>query len=138
MALHFPKFSKKDISFISQLFKNGRIVSWVNLKSSCKWTNDMFFFQWAQLKHAIPVRWKKPIFNYSDINDSHFYQNHHVIKGARILSLGKLSSKEIGSILILNIFKKQKQPPKVFFKKRCSQKFRKIHRKTPVPEPLFK
>ena len=28
----------------------------------------------------------------------------------------------------------QKQPPQVFCKKRCPQKFRKIHRKTPVPE----
>ena len=27
--------------------------------------------------------------------------------------------------------------PEVFCKKRCSQKFRKIHRKTPVPEALF-
>ena len=27
----------------------------------------------------------------------------------------------------------QKQPPEVFCKKRCSKKFHKIHRKTPVP-----
>ena len=31
-----------------------------------------------------------------------------------------------------------KQPPEVFCKKRRSQKFRKIHRKTPVLEPLKK
>ena len=31
----------------------------------------------------------------------------------------------------------QKQPPKVFCKKRCSQNFRKFHRKTPVLECLF-
>ena len=31
----------------------------------------------------------------------------------------------------------QKQPWEVSYKKRCSQKFRKIHRKTPVPETLF-
>ena len=31
----------------------------------------------------------------------------------------------------------QKQPPEVFGKKRCSQKFRKIYQKTPVPESLF-
>ena len=30
----------------------------------------------------------------------------------------------------------QKQPPEVFCKKRCSQKFRTIHRKTPVLESL--
>ena len=28
----------------------------------------------------------------------------------------------------------QKQPPEVFWKRRCSSKCRKIHRKTPVPE----
>ena len=31
----------------------------------------------------------------------------------------------------------QKQPPQVFCKKRCSQKFRKFHRKKPVMESLF-
>ena len=31
----------------------------------------------------------------------------------------------------------QKQPPEVFCKKRCSKKFHKIHKKTPVPESLF-
>ena len=31
----------------------------------------------------------------------------------------------------------QKQPPDVFCKKRCSEKYCKIHRKTPVPESLF-
>ena len=31
----------------------------------------------------------------------------------------------------------QKQPPELFCRKRCSYKFCKIHRKTPVPEPLF-
>ena len=32
--------------------------------------------------------------------------------------------------------KRPNQPSKVFCKKRCSKKFCKIHRKTPVPEPL--
>ena len=32
----------------------------------------------------------------------------------------------------------QKRPPEVFFMKRYSQKFRKIHMKTPVPQSLFK
>ena len=31
----------------------------------------------------------------------------------------------------------QKQPPEVFYIKRYSQKFDKMHRKTPVPESLF-
>ena len=36
-----------------------------------------------------------------------------------------------------NNWNRQKQPPEVFRKKRCSCKFRKIHRKTPEPESLF-
>ena len=35
------------------------------------------------------------------------------------------------------LFTVQKQPPEVFYIKRCSQKFDKIHRKTPVPESLY-
>ena len=38
---------------------------------------------------------------------------------------------------ILQLTNYQKQPPEVLCKKSCSQKFRKIHRKTPVPESLF-
>ena len=30
----------------------------------------------------------------------------------------------------------QKQPPEVFYVNRCSLKFHKIHKKTPVPESL--
>ena len=44
--------------------------------------------------------------NYSDIDEEYLCQNHHVIKGARIFSTGKLSSKEIYSILIWNIVNK--------------------------------
>ena len=39
------------------------------------------------------------------------------------------------NVLELEMF--QKQPPEVFCKKRCSEKFRKIHRKATVPESLF-
>ena len=47
----------------------------------------------------------KKTLDYSDINKSGLYQNHHVIKGARILSLDKFS-KEICSILISDIVNK--------------------------------
>ena len=36
-----------------------------------------------------------------------------------------------GKLHFLCSVKCQKQPPEVFYKKRCSEKFRKIHRKTP-------
>ena len=31
----------------------------------------------------------------------------------------------------------KKQPPEVFYKNKCSEKFPKIHRKAPVPESVF-
>ena len=37
-------------------------------------------------------------------------------------------------ILMRNQVTIQKQPPEVFYEERCSYKFSKIHRKTPVPE----
>ena len=50
--------------------------------------------------------------------------------------------KELQAVRLATLLKRhprsgQKQPPEVFCKKRCSQKFRKIHRKAPVPESLF-
>ena len=74
------------------------------------------FFQWAQLKHAIPPRWKKIIFDYNGINENGLCQNHHyIIKGARILPLEKLSSKEIYPILISSIV--NKPTPNIYFEK---------------------
>ena len=37
----------------------------------------------------------------------------------------------------LSLVLRQKHPPEVICKKRYSQKFRKIHRKTPLSEPHF-
>ena len=102
---HFLKFSNKGISFLSQLFENGRIISWISLKDRYELTNNMFF-QWAQLKHAISLRWKKIIFDHNNINENDLCQNRRVITGARILALDKLSSKEIYPILIRNIVNK--------------------------------
>ena len=38
-VIHFPKFSNKGINFLSQLFENGRIISWINLKDRYELTN---------------------------------------------------------------------------------------------------
>ena len=52
------------------------------------------FFQWAQLIHAIPTRLKTLISNYSDIDEENLFKSHNVIKGARIVSIDKLSSED--------------------------------------------
>ena len=92
-AIFFSKFSDKDINVISQLFDNGRIISWVNLKDTYKLTDENIS-QWAQLKHELRAMTKQLIFDYSDINENGLYQNHHVIKEpdfcpSTISSLGK-------------------------------------------------
>ena len=104
-VIHFEKLSNKNINFLPKLFENGRIIWWINLKDKYELMNDMFF-QWAQLKHAIPTRWKTLISNYSDIDEENLCQNYHLIKGSRILPTDKLSSKKIYLILISNILSK--------------------------------
>ena len=58
-------------------------------------------FQWAQLKHEIPTRWKTLISDYSDLDEENLYQNHHVIKELECFL--PLPSMEIYSILLSNI-----------------------------------
>ena len=40
-------------------------------------------------------------------------------------------------ICLITALQGQEQPPEVFCDKRCSKKFRKIHRKKTVPQSLF-
>ena len=42
-VMHFENFSNENIKFLSQLFENDRITSWVNLKYRYELTNDMFY-----------------------------------------------------------------------------------------------
>ena len=44
----------------------------------------------------------------------------------------------VNLVRLISVLNNHKQPPKVFFKKIYSQKFRNIHRKTPVLESHFK
>ena len=60
-------------------------------------------------------RMVKNNFDYNDIKEDDLCQNRHVIKGARILALGKLSSKEIYSILISTIV--NKSTSNIYFEK---------------------
>ena len=38
-VIDFPKFSNKGISFLSELFENRRIMSWINLKDGYELKN---------------------------------------------------------------------------------------------------
>ena len=63
-------------------------------------------FQWLQLKHIIPKAWKTSIkLSYVNVSDL-LVQDHHLVKGARILTLGKLSANKLYSILTLKFTNK--------------------------------
>ena len=87
---------------------------WNDLKTECSLTNETYF-KWLQLKHAIPLKWKTIIKqNPGNVSDR-LIHDHHLIKGARILILEKLSSKELCSILITKITNKPSS--NVYFEK---------------------
>ena len=88
--------------------------SWNDLKIEYNLTNETFF-QWLQLKHAILDKWKTIIKqNPGNVSDL-LVHDDHLIKGARILTLEKLSSKELYSILITKFT--NKPPSNVHFEK---------------------
>ena len=51
------QFSAKNSNFLSQLFEGDSLKPWNNLKIEYNLTNETYF-QWLQLKHAIPHKWK--------------------------------------------------------------------------------
>ena len=54
------KHAAKNIDFLSQLFERGSLKPWNDLKIEYNLTNETYF-QWLQLKHAIPHKWKSII-----------------------------------------------------------------------------
>ena len=93
------KLAAKNIDFLSQLFEGGSLKSWNDLTIEFNLTNELYF-QWLQLKHAIPHKWKAIIKqNPGNVSDL-LTHDHHFIEGAQIFTLEKLSSKELSSILI--------------------------------------
>ena len=88
--------------------------SWNDVKIEYNLTNETYF-QWLQLKHAILHKWKTIVKqNPGNVSDL-LIHDHHLIKGARILTLEKLSSKELYSILITKFTNKPSS--NVFFEK---------------------
>ena len=65
--------------------------------------NDMYF-QWAQLICKIPQTWKNKVKqNFTKSESNLLVLNHHFIRNARILTLDKLTAKEIYSVLVLSL-----------------------------------
>ena len=65
---------------------------WVKLKQESNLNNNLYF-NWMQLIHSIPQKWKNVTEN-NRISENLFL-NHHLIKCNILLSLEKLNSKEL-------------------------------------------
>ena len=64
------------------------------------------YFQWLQPKHNTSQMWKTNTEqNLGNVRNL-LIQDHHLIKGARILTLEKLSSEELYSMLITKVIDK--------------------------------
>ena len=76
------KFTTKNINFLSQLFEEGNLKPWDDLKNEYNLTNETSVkYQWLQLKHAISHKWKT-IVKQNLGNDSNLLiQEHHLIEG---------------------------------------------------------
>ena len=89
----FRVLSNQNLIYLHQLFdNNGRIKNWDNIKSELE-LNDFLYFQWRQLVHSIPQKWKLIIKD--NYNDNLLYSNYHLIKKNNVLSLDKLNAKEL-------------------------------------------
>ena len=58
------------------------------------------YIQWLQIKHVIPHNWKTSIRQNLGNASNLLVQDQHLIKGVQILTLKRLSFKELYSVLI--------------------------------------
>ena len=92
-------FLRKIVTIVSQLFRpDASIKKWHELKAEHKLHQNPYF-QWLQLISAIPEEQRLSVAAHESATHL-IIHDHHVIKGSRILTLGKLSSTEIYAILI--------------------------------------
>ena len=58
--MYLTRSAAKNINFLSQLFDEGNLKHWRDLKLKYNLTNGTYF-QWLQRKHADPRKWKTNI-----------------------------------------------------------------------------
>ena len=100
-STYLVRFSEKNINYVSQLFgPEGSTKTWLELKTEHEL--NTYYFQWLQLVSAIPEG-RTIIKETHESTTNLIIHDHHVIKGSRILTLDKLSSTELYTILISKV-----------------------------------
>ena len=99
VSIHFLTFSEKSINYVSQLFSdNGSIKKWHEFKREYN-LHESSYFKWLQLVDSIPERWKFVIKENYENATNLIIHDHHLIKDSRVITLDKLTSTEIYSII---------------------------------------
>ena len=99
-SVYFLMFSEKKINYASQLFSdNGSIKQWHEFKTEHN-LDESFCFQWLQLIDSVPHRRKTIITENYENAINLIIHDHHSVKGSRVITLDKLTSTEMYSILI--------------------------------------
>ena len=112
-SFYFLKFSEKNINHVSQFFSgNGSIKQWHEFQREHN-LHESFYFQWLQLIDSIPQRWKIIKENYEN-SINLIIDDHHLVKSSRFMSLDKLTSIEIYSLLISGA--QNKSSSNIYFK----------------------
>ena len=90
-SVYLKFFSTKSINFITQLFhSDGLVKNWNILKTKCA----------LKLINGLPETWKNCTKQASENTSLLVVNDHHLLKGFRIIVLEKLSSKELYPLLI--------------------------------------
>ena len=102
--------------------ENCNFKSWETLKNEYHLDNKLYF-QWMQLIHAIPLIWKQKINDTEkNVEKKYIVQDHRLIKNTRVITLEKLTAREIYPVL--NYLQVIHQPPKnisaKFFQRKTS------------------
>ena len=104
-SIYFRCFSEKGISFISDLFSDGHLKSWVDNRLEYN-RDEKYKFKWIQLVHAIPKSWKESLAFDNGNSNNLFINDHHLLKKHQISCLPKLNSKELYLMQIILEYKK--------------------------------
>ena len=96
------KFCDANLCFVYQLFENGRVKSWNQIKDEFG-LEQRLHFKYVQLIDSLPTSWKKQINeNQLLVADASVQHCQGILHCTRLLPLERLTSKEIYTILIRN------------------------------------
>ena len=91
------------MNYASHLFNNnGSIKKWHKFKREYN-LHQNSYFHWVQLINSIPEKWKFIIKKNNEVATNLITHDHHLIKGSRVITLDKLISTEIYSIITLKV-----------------------------------